>query len=73
MNIHPESDCPGCERCIAANVGRHFDALHVIPAHLAGESDICGKCRKRNDALSKIDRGDEPAGRAMLRALDAPS
>jgi hypothetical protein len=36
-------------------------AIHVIPAHLAGESNLCRLCIQRNDALSEIDRGDTPA------------
>jgi len=40
-DIHPESDCPGCERCVPG-------AIHAIAAHLAGESDLCGLCRELN-------------------------
>jgi hypothetical protein len=60
--IHQETDCPGCDRCTGAIMAS--GAIHVIPAHLAGDSDLCPSC------LSDLDRGDS-LPRPALRALDS--
>lgn len=66
-DIHPEADCPGCNRCSPRKTRRPA-TIHVIPAHLAGDSDLCGLCQDEADALSELDRGD--GVRENLRALD---
>ena len=68
-DIHPESDCSGCDRCGGGTMIA-TGAIHVIPAHLAGDSDICRMCQAWSAALNEIDRGDAPAQRAAMRALD---
>jgi hypothetical protein len=52
--VHQEAECPGCNR-------DQPGAIHVIPVHMAGDSDLCSRC------LSETDRGDS---RPALRALD---
>jgi hypothetical protein len=70
-DIHPESDCPGCSRCAAADAVRiTTGAIHVIPAHLAGESDLCKLCQLDDTALAVTGPDDAPAQRAAMRALD---
>jgi hypothetical protein len=68
VKIHPDADCPGCEHCTAGWWTR-TGTKHVIPAHLAGESDLCGLCRELNT-------GPDAAGAALreiaMRALDEP-
>lgn len=60
-DIHPESDCPGCHRCDLVRLGRvSTGAIHVIPAHLAGESDACELCQaevhQAKATISRLDR-----------------
>lgn len=56
--IHPESECPGCTRCrgVKAEARIATGAIHVIPAHVQGDSDVCPKCREWSRALTAADR-----------------
>lgn len=69
-DIHPEADCPGCDRCTAEWWTR-TGTKHVIPAHLAGDSNLCRLCLDEADRLSELDRGDGPSQLADPSGLAA--